>query len=166
MAVPGDAMAELVIIRQTVRQRGETADFSKRLSPDENRRAQRKIERLQALRLQHLAPEIGVDRDGFPAHRGRRRIGEPVKTIHERDFVLAERRDKAGEKIRRHAHVGVADENQIVRRELFQPRELGGLGVRARELFADDQLRADAGIFGNEPADDFANGIAGLGDAK
>jgi len=86
MALFGNAMAKLVIVGKTIGQRGETAGFSECFTAHENGRAERKIERLDAGGLQNHAPEIGVDGDCFPAHGGRSRIGEAVKTIDQTDF--------------------------------------------------------------------------------
>ena len=116
--------------------------------------------------LQDLAPEIGVDGDGFPAHRGRRRIGEPVKTIDQTDFFIPQRGDDVGQKIRRDAHVGVADEDQIVFRQPFELDKFGGLGVRAGEFSADDELRVAPWIFGDDFLNHFAGRIVRAGDAE
>ena len=47
MAVLGEAVPELIIIGQTISERGEAADFRKRRTPDKNRCAERKVQRLQ-----------------------------------------------------------------------------------------------------------------------
>ena len=76
------------------------------------------------------------------------------------------RRDDVRQKIRRHAHVGVADKNQIVLRQFFEPGELRDFGVGANEFFADDELRFALWIFGDDFPDDFADGIIRVRDTK
>ena len=108
-----------------------------------------------------MAPEIGVGGDGFPSHGSRGRIRQPIKAIHQADgrarhsvrtvggqrtaraTFIAQRRNDIGEEIRRDAHVGVADENQIVLREFFfKMRKLWRPWCsQADEIFADDELR-------------------------
>ena len=102
-------MAELVIIRQTAGQRAEPANFIDQFPAREHDRAEGKIERLEAGGLQNLAPEIGVDGNGFTTHGGRHGICQPVKAIDQAIFGIAQRRGNVGEKIRRHAHIGIAD---------------------------------------------------------
>ena len=116
MFVFGDTVAELIIICQTIRKRLKTASRRQRAAPDENRRTEREVQRLEHLRLQHLAPKIRVHGHRLPAHRGRDGIGEPVKTIHQPRLLIEQRRDKVRQKIRRHAHIGIADADQIMRR--------------------------------------------------
>ena len=166
MAALRDAMAELIIVREAIRQCGEAADFFEQFAAREHRRAEGEVERLEAGGLQNLAPEIGVDGNGFPTHGGRGGIGQPVKTIDQAGFGIAQRRDDVGEKIRRHAHIGVADENQFVFRQPFKLDERGDFAVGAERFGADDELRVAAGIFFDEFADDFANRITGVGDAE
>ena len=57
MAILGNAVAELVIVGQTIGQRAEPADFFEQFASGEHDRAESEIERLQAGGLQNLAPE-------------------------------------------------------------------------------------------------------------
>jgi hypothetical protein len=166
LAVLENALAKLVIVGQTIGEGFEAADFPKVFPAQQNRRAEGKVERLQGLRLQDLAPKIGVDGDGFPLHRGRGWIGKAVKAIHQADFFVAQRGDKIGEKIRRHAHVGVAYQNQIMSGARFKLGEFGNFGVCTERLAAEDELRVGVRIFLKKVFDDFADEIAGVGDAE
>ena len=78
----GDPVSELVIVRQKIDERVETADGFKLLAGGRHDRSEREVERLDAPGLQHLAPEIGVNRDGFPLHRQCCGIGQLIKTVH------------------------------------------------------------------------------------
>jgi len=49
-----DAMAELIIVREAIRQCGEAADFFEQLAAREHRRAEGEIERLEVGGLQNL----------------------------------------------------------------------------------------------------------------
>ena len=116
--------------------------------------------------MQHLAPEIGVDGNGLPAHGSRGRIGQPVKAIHEAGFFVAQWKHNVRQQIRRHAHVGVADKNQIVLRQFFQLGELGNLGVCALQVFADNKLRVALWISGDDFPGDFVDRIVSVRDAE
>jgi len=77
-----------------------------------------------------------------------------------------ERRGKIGEKIWRHAHVGVADQNQIVFCKFFELGERGNFCVRAEVFGANDKLRVAIGIFLEKFLDNFAGGIIFVRDAE
>ena len=132
MAIFGNTVAKLVIVRQTAGQRAEPADFFEQVAAREHDRAEGKVERLEAGGLQNLAPEIGVDGNGFTTHGGRHGIRQPVKTVDQAGFRIAQRRGKVGEKIRRHAHVGIADQNQRMFGQPFELNERGDLAVGAK----------------------------------
>jgi len=99
-------------------------------------------------------------------HRGRGWIGEAVKAIYQSGFFIAQRRGEIGEEIRLHAHVGVANQDQIMPGVRFKLGEFGNFGVRAKRFAAEDELRVGARIFLEEVFNDFADGIAGVGDAE
>ena len=118
------------------------------------------------MRLQNLAPEIGIDGDGLPLHRGRGRIGEAVKAVHKANFIIAQRRDEVDEKIRWHAHVGVANQDQIMFGVALKLGDFGDFGVRAGRFAADDEMRVARGIFLKKFLDDFADRVVRVGDAE
>ena len=113
-----------------------------------------------------LLEEIGVDGNGLATHGGRRGICQPVKTIDQAGFGIAQRRGNVGEKIRWHAHIGIANQNQRMFGQPFELNERGDLAVGAERFGADGELRIAAGIFFDEFADDLANRITGVGDAE
>ena len=77
-----------------------------------------------------------------------------------------EGRDHIRKKIRRHAHVGVADENQFVFRRALELEERGHFAVRSEGFTADDELGVAPRIFFNDLTHHFTNRVIGIGDAK
>jgi hypothetical protein len=73
---------ELVVVGQVVHERGESADLPQGLTPHRHHGAKREAQPAQTPRLQDAAPEIGVHRQGLPAHRRRCRPVQLVEGIH------------------------------------------------------------------------------------
>jgi hypothetical protein len=94
-------MAELVIVSQAIGQGFEAANMPELLASGGHDSSQRKIERLQSLGLQNLAPEIRIDGDGFPLHRECRGIGKTIETIHETNIAGRARHSVRAVHIRR-----------------------------------------------------------------
>ena len=85
VSVPGDAVAQLVVVSQAIDERLEAADLLKLPPRCNHDRATGKIDRLKTLSLQNLAPEIRINRNRFPAHRQCGRIGQAVEAVHQAD---------------------------------------------------------------------------------
>src|ERR1041384_60958 len=68
IAEPRDAVAELEMVRQTIRQRAEAADLGELLARRRQSRAEGEVKFPKASPWQTHAPEIRVYRHGFPAH--------------------------------------------------------------------------------------------------
>ena len=112
---------------------------------------------LQKSALTAMASQRMAGRDG---------IGQPVKTIDQTGPGIVQRRDHIGQKIRRHPHIGIADQNQRVFRQPFQLDQGGHLAAGAQRFAADNQLRIMAGNFFNQLTDDPANRIVGVRDTE
>ena len=120
-----------------------------------------------------------------------RRIGEAVKAVDQADSggarhsvravagsrgfggqgtarptIITQRRNHIGEKIRRHAHVGVTDQNQIVLCEFFKLNELGDLGVRAGQPITNNELRVVFGFSAMSSRTILQTGSLCVGDAE
>ena len=57
-----------------------------------------------------------------------------------RPTFITQGRDDVREKIRRHTHIGVTGQNQIVLRKFLKLNEFGHLGIRPSQALADHQL--------------------------
>lgn len=161
-----DLVAELVVVGEVVHQRAEAADFIELLPARRHHRAKGEVERLERAGLEHLAPEVRVRRHGLPLHRERGRVGERVEAVHEAGLRVAQRLEDLREEVRRHARVGVADDEMFVLREAFEVDEGGDLGVGAELLGAEDELGVCLRVLGDEFADEFADGVFRRCDAK
>src|SRR5688572_31542175 len=82
IVAPSEPLPELIIIGKVIHQRLEAADCGKLLPSHGHYGAERKIQFPKTCALQHLAPEICVDGNGFPTQRQRRGIGEGIEAIH------------------------------------------------------------------------------------
>ena len=168
MSLARDAIAELVIVRQAIRQGFESADFFQVFATRHHYRAQREVERLEALRLQHLAPEIRVDRNRLPLHSERGWIGQAIKATDQADFTLplgragllvgrdarqrvptgvvvaawrVQRRHHVLQKVRWRPHIGIADDDNVMRGEFFHFHQFGRLGIGSEQGSANVQPR-------------------------
>ena len=166
VAALGDLIAELVVVGEVVHQRAEAADFIELLPARRHHRAEGEVQWLERAGLEHLAPEVRVHRHGLPLHRERGRVGERVEAVHEAGLRVEEGLEDLREEVRRHARVGVADDEVVVLREAFEVDERGDLGVGAELLGTEDELGVGLRVFGDELADNFANGVVGCGDAE
>ena len=160
-----NAPPQLVIIGQIIRQRGEAANPLQHRRRHGHDRPQREIDRPQAARLQDLAPKIGIDGDGLPAHGGVGGIGQPVKTVDKTGPRLGQHRRDPGRKIARHFHIGVADHDEGMGNERFQLAQGGDLAVRPQVLRANDQPRVLAHALGQQFPHEGADRIIGRGHA-
>src|SRR5262249_1617266 len=85
VAFSGDAISELVIIGEAIGEGGETADFGESLFAGGHDCAESRIDWFEALCLEDLAPEVGVDSDSLPMHGGSGRVGKEVEAVNEAD---------------------------------------------------------------------------------
>jgi hypothetical protein len=154
-----DAVAELEVVREIIRERLEAADFFKLRAAGDHDGTEGEVERLQACTLQHLAPEIGVNGDGLPAHGERGRIGEAIKTVHEADFGVAQWSDDVQQKIGGDEDIGVADDDDVVFGLALQLNEAGDLAVDAQRLRAQDERGIGTKMFLENLADNGAGWI-------
>ena len=159
VAALGDLVAELVVVGEVVHERAEAADLIELLPARRHHRAEGEVQRLERAGLEHLAPEVRVHGHGLPLHRERGRVREGVEAVHEASLRVAEGLEDLGEEVRRHAGVGVADDEVLVLREAFEVDERGDLGVGAELLGAVDELGVDLRVLGDEFADEFADGV-------
>jgi len=83
-----DAISELVIVGEAVCERGEAADFGELFLSNGHDCSEGKIDRFEALGLEHLAPEIGINGDGFPLHGKGGWVREEVETVDEADLIF------------------------------------------------------------------------------
>ena len=164
-ARPRDVPPQFIIIRQIIRQRREPADLPQRGRGHGHDRAQRKIHRAKAAGLQHLAPKIGVDGDGLPAHGGRGRVGQPIKTIDKAGGRRGQKRRDTGRKIPARLDIGVAHHDQWVADVRFQLPQSGDLAVGPQVLPAKDQPRVRPGKLGQQFPHDPAHRIIRRGHA-
>src|SRR3954465_3016636 len=68
-ATSGDAISELVIIRQIIQQSFESTDLLKSIPGRRHRRAEREIHPLEHVSLANLTPKIRINGDSFQGHR-------------------------------------------------------------------------------------------------
>ena len=162
----GEAMADLKIVGETIDQRFESANLVQRFSSQKDGGAEREVERLQGLRLQDLAPEVGVDGHGFPLHGGGGGIAQAIKTMRQGNPFFAQWRHHVHQKIGGHAHVGVTDKDEIIYGGFFQLCQGGDFGVGAERFATDEQLRVRLRMAFEQFFDDFASGIGGVGHAE
>ena len=108
------------IIRQIIRQGFKTAHLCQLRPANGHHGTECEILRLQTPALQHLAPEIRVGANGFPAHRQGFGFGEPVKTIHQADFGVAQRRHQIRQQIVGDMNIGIAHHDHFVPRQTME----------------------------------------------
>ncbi len=166
IATSRNAVAQLVVVGQAIHQRLEPANLGEPLAAHGHHRAQGKINRLEAPGLQHLAPEIRIDGDDLPPHRQRGRVCEAVEAVHQSRLRLLQRGDHLRQAIRRHAHIGVADDHDGVLRLARQLHQLGDLRIGAERWAAHDELRVAAGKLLHELANNLASPVFRLGHAQ
>jgi len=95
----GDLVSKLVIVGEVVGQRLKPADCFEGSSFHGHDCAHCEIEAPQRACLEDLAPKIGVDGEGFPAHAKVAHVGEAIKAIDQPDRLVAERLDDLSKKI-------------------------------------------------------------------
>src|SRR5688572_7177079 len=81
--LPDNQVAELIVVSQKISEGLETANGFEALTRRGHHRAESEIQRLEALCLEYLAPEIGINGDGLELHCERDRVVEAVKTVHQ-----------------------------------------------------------------------------------
>jgi len=165
-AVCDDALPELKVVRQMIHQGGEASNGFQILLSHGHGGTEGEVDRTQAPCLQDLGPEVRIDRDRLPAHRRGCRIGQEIKTIYQADRGIPQRIDHVGEKIRGHAHVGVADHHHFMAGVSLQLCERGHLGIGPEIFGTDHQFRVAAGMIRDQLAKQRAHRIIRRGHAE
>jgi hypothetical protein len=109
-------ISELEVVREIVGQRFEAADLVQVGATSDHDGAECEIKGLHGSALQYLAPEIGVDRDGFPMHRDRGGICQTIEAIDQADARLLKRVNHVPEEIGRNEDIAIAYRNDPVLR--------------------------------------------------
>ena len=83
-----NAISQLVIVSEAIGESSESADFCELLFAGGHDCAESEIDGFEALRLKDLAPEVGINGDGFPLHGDSGWVGEEVKAVNEANWIF------------------------------------------------------------------------------
>lgn len=154
-----DPVAEVVVIGEVVDQAFESAGGRQVRAAEHHHGAQGEALLDQGPRLQDLAPEVRIDRDGFTPQGGSDGVGEPIEAIHEANGWIGHGLGQLLQEIGWGDDVGITDDEVIVPGLGRQDGEFGDLGVGTGKIRAQNQSGIGVWMVFQQLADDSAGRI-------
>src|SRR5271168_1881302 len=149
----GNAVPQLIVVREHVGKALETANLRQPWFRRDNRRAQRKRDPLHPLRHQHSREKIARSADGLDL-RPKIFLGDSaIKRSHRSGLFARQWCHHFPQIIGPHAHVAVGQHQNLVPRLARQAGQLGHFAVRPRLLRANRQANRSRRKFLNHPLD-------------
>ena len=163
----GDAAAEFIVVGQIVQQRFEAADGFEVAAAERQRGTQPEAQSLfQKPRAQNARHKVSADAQGFEARAQSRAGDTAVKTSHQSDGSVRERRDYLAQIIRRNPDIAVVHQQEFVARCRQHLRQIADFDIRSQNALANNQFNRKRGIFRLQLAHHIDGRIGGIADPE